>query len=75
MIHEFSPTSSATLLDQIESEGIKIPYQCREGYCGSCRTQLVSGDVEYIEEPLAMINEGEILPCCCRAMTTVSIQA
>ncbi len=54
-----------TLLESLEAQSIQIPYQCREGYCGSCRTQLIDGEVAYLEEPMAWINEGEILPCCC----------
>ena len=31
------------LLAALESHNINVEYQCREGYCGSCRTRLVSG--------------------------------
>ncbi|MDR6248923.1 ferredoxin [Klebsiella variicola] len=49
-------------------------YQCREGYCGSCRTRLVSGQVDWLTEPLAFIQPGEILPCCCRAKGDIEIE-
>ena len=32
-----------SLLAALESHNIDVEYQCREGYCGSCRTRLVSG--------------------------------
>lgn len=35
-----------------------VEYQCREGYCGSCRTRLVAGQVDWIAEPLAFIQPG-----------------
>jgi ferredoxin len=44
------------------------------GYCGSCRTRLVSGQVDWLTEPLAFIQPGEILPCCCRAKGDIEIE-
>lgn len=54
-----------SLLAALESHNVAVEYQCREGYCGSCRTRLVAGQVDWIAEPLAFI-QPEILPCCCR---------
>ena len=54
------------LLDALEQTGHDVSYQCRHGYCGSCRVALLSGRVDYAEPPLAFLHEGEILPCCCR---------
>ena len=54
-----------TLLESLEAQDVTLNYQCREGYCGSCRTQLLEGEVHYTEEPMAWINDDEILPCCC----------
>lgn len=63
-----------TLLESLEAQDIQVPYQCREGYCGSCRTLLLEGDVAYLEEPMAWVNEGEILPCCCVPKGDISIK-
>jgi len=57
--------SDKNLLESLEAQQVQVPYQCREGYCGSCRTQLISGQVAYLQEPMAWLNDGEILPCCC----------
>lgn len=54
-----------SLLESLESQNIDAHFQCREGYCGSCRAQLLEGNVHYTSEPLAWLNEGEILLCCC----------
>ena len=35
---------------------------------------LVTGQVDWLTEPLAFINEGEILPCCCRAKGDIEIE-
>lgn len=63
-----------TLLESLETQDVAVQYQCREGYCGSCRTQLLDGQVHYIEEPMAWINDDEILPCCCIPKTAISIK-
>lgn len=63
-----------SLLVALESQKVAVEYQCREGYCGSCRCRLVAGQVDWIAEPLAFINDGEILPCCCRAKGDIEIE-
>ncbi len=39
--------------------------ECRNGYCGACKTTLLSGQVRYLTPPIAYTRPGEILPCCC----------
>lgn len=63
----------STILERLESVGIVVEYQCREGYCGSCRVSLLAGTVEYMTKPLAFVNPGEVLPCCCRPRTDVEL--
>ena len=55
--------NAKNLLESLEAQNIQVPYQCREGYCGACRCKKVSGQVNYIKEPMAWINDDEILPC------------
>ncbi|QRN41754.1 MAG: 2Fe-2S ferredoxin-like protein [Neisseriaceae bacterium] len=54
-----------SLLDALEKNGYIIEYQCRSGYCGSCRLTLKKGKVDYDSPPLAFLYPDEILPCCC----------
>jgi len=67
-------TTSNTLLETIELHQIEIQYHCREGYCGACRSKLISGQVEYTTDPLAFIDDNEILPCCCIPISNIEIQ-
>ncbi|TKI04783.1 class I ribonucleotide reductase maintenance protein YfaE [Martelella alba] len=54
-----------SLLDVLEANRIPVEFQCRSGYCGSCRLRLVRGEVRYSQPPLACLRPGDILPCCC----------
>ena len=71
---EVQLNTSQTLLAQLEAHNIQLPTQCRNGYCGSCRVTMVSGQVEYQQEPLACLNQNEILPCCCQAKSDLVIE-
>ncbi len=43
--------SSHTLLESMEQAGLEPEYNCRDGHCGACRCQLISGEVEYVGLP------------------------
>lgn len=53
-----------TLLESLETHNVDVHFQCREGYCGSCRAKLLKGEVHQVQEPLAWVNDDEILLCC-----------
>jgi ferredoxin-NADP reductase/phenylpropionate dioxygenase-like ring-hydroxylating dioxygenase large terminal subunit len=53
-----------TLLELAESIGLAPNFGCRSGICGTCTTRILSGAVEYIEEPVAPRGQGEVLLCC-----------
>lgn len=65
------------LLDQSENSNVSIPYSCRGGKCGRCKTKLLSGEVNilkteglYDEE----IKAGYILTCSCIPLSDISIE-
>lgn len=66
--------SKGTLLDALEAEQVEVHYHCRNGFCGACRTKLNSGEVTYINEPLAFVRAGDILPCCCVPASDLDIE-
>lgn len=61
----FELPAGANLLQALEQTGHQVEYQCRSGYCGSCRVKLLSGSVSYREPPMAFLAADDILPCCC----------
>ncbi|MFC3394846.1 class I ribonucleotide reductase maintenance protein YfaE [Brenneria rubrifaciens] len=63
----------ASLLDALESRRMSVEYQCRSGYCGTCRIRLLKGKVVYRQAPLACIQQGEILPCCCMPVNDIEL--
>lgn len=67
-------TPQKSLLESIEIHNIEVQYHCREGYCGACRSKLLKGEVEYTTDPLAFIDDDEILPCCCIPVSDLEIQ-
>ena len=67
-----------TLLAALERTGHTVEYQCRSGYCGSCRLQLAEPQqaqhLFYPNPPLAHVSETQVLPCCCQSRGTISLQ-
>jgi len=53
-----------TLLEFAESLGLAPQFSCRSGICGTCTTRLLGGAVDYLEEPVAPREMGEVLLCC-----------
>ena len=71
----FALRENETLLEALERTGHEVEYQCREGYCGSCRIKLVHGSVHYPQFPLAFVGSDECLPCCCSTVEDVTVEA
>jgi ferredoxin len=70
----FSFEQDDNLLIAMEKQHLDVHYHCREGFCGACRTKLISGSVEYKVDPLACIDDDEILACCCVPVTDIEIE-
>ena len=66
--------NQTSLLNFLEQHQIHHEYQCRSGYCGSCRVKIKKGKVSYAEAPLAFIQPDEILLCCCRVESDIELE-
>lgn len=64
---------SNTILETMEQAGLLPEYNCRDGHCGACRCKLESGEVEYVGFAMAYTQGDEILPCICKAKSSVSL--
>lgn len=70
----FSFENDDSLLIAMEKNKLDVHYHCREGFCGACRTKLISGKVEYKVDPLACIDDDEILACCCIPVSDIEVE-
>ncbi|WP_338505291.1 YcbX family protein [Erwinia aphidicola] len=61
----FTGNNQQVLLEQLEMQGIKVPYSCRAGICGSCRVTLVSGEVQAMKKGAERKEDGTVLSCSC----------
>ena len=69
--HEFLVEPGETVLDAALRQGFAFPYGCRNGCCGACAGQVVSGKVDYQDnEPMALTEDeqrqGKALFCIAR---------
>ena len=72
--HTFYYQYEFSLLDSLETQSIPAPYNCRGGYCGTCKVRLLDGSVEQVQDALVDLKEDEILTCCCRPVTHIEIE-
>lgn len=66
-----------TLLESCEAAGVELPAACRAGVCGTCRTRLVSGQVDCQSDLLGDGDRanGFILPCVSVPMGDCALEA
>jgi ferredoxin len=67
-----------TILDAAEAAGIDLPFECRSGVCGQCKTRLVSGRVTMDSEDALTAAEkarGLILACQAHVAAGATIDA
>ena len=53
-----------SLLELAESRGLHPEFSCRGGSCGTCKTRLISGTVNYPQPPAEVPELGDVLICC-----------
>ncbi len=63
--HQFEVEENETILDAAVRQSVGLPYGCRNGRCGSCVADLLTGEVRYHGAPPALegLGEGRCLPC------------
>ncbi|WP_413740176.1 YcbX family protein [Sodalis sp. RH14] len=60
----FRGNNQQVLLEQLEQQGIRIPYSCRAGICGTCKVRLLEGEVAPLKAS-AVEEPGQVLSCSC----------
>jgi ferredoxin-NADP reductase/DMSO/TMAO reductase YedYZ heme-binding membrane subunit len=70
--------TDVTVLEAAERVGVDIPFECRSGICGQCRTTLLSGRVTMdVQDALTAADRtnGLILACQARARRDIEVDA
>lgn len=57
--HEFTAEKNETILAAALRQGIGLPYGCRNGACGKCSGEVISGSTEYDKEVLRAMAKKE----------------
>ncbi|HEY9095873.1 MAG TPA: phenol 2-monooxygenase domain-containing protein [Hydrogenophaga sp.] len=68
-----------TVLDAALRQGIYIPHACGHGLCGTCKVQVLDGEVEHgAANPFALMDfereEGKTLACSCTLQSDLTIE-
>lgn len=77
---KFSVEDDETILQAALRAGVVLPYGCKDGACGSCKSQVMEGQVDYGDYqkkalPDSEKEQGGVLICCAKAKTDVVIKA
>ena len=76
----FSVERDEAILAAAMRQGIGLPYGCRDGACGSCKSKLIEGRVIHGAHQLKALSLAEeeagfILTCCAAPQTDCVVQA
>ncbi len=65
------------ILDAAKAAGMRLPFSCSKGMCGTCKTKKVSGQVVMSHQGgirQREIDAGMILPCCSKPLSNVVLE-
>ena len=76
----FTVEADETILGAAIRQGIGLPYGCKDGACGSCKSLKLSGSVAqgpHQDKALseAEQSQGKILPCCARPTSDLVLES
>jgi ferredoxin-NADP reductase len=66
-----------TILGAAKAAGMRLPMSCTQGLCGTCKTKMVSGQVDMKHAGgirQREIDQGWILPCCSKPLSDVVLE-
>jgi len=77
---EFSVERDETLLGAAIRQGVGLPYGCKDGACGSCKSRLLEGRVIHGAHQAKTLTEAEeaagfVLTCCATPQTDCVLEA
>jgi ferredoxin len=51
-------------LEVIRTVRPDVAYSCRQGFCGTCRTRVISGDVDHRDQVLTAAERADTMTIC-----------
>ena len=76
---EFSSGADISVLEAGRAAGVLLEHSCRNGQCGVCKTQVLSGATDVLQPELSLSPEelaaGFILTCCRSALSDLELNA
>jgi CDP-4-dehydro-6-deoxyglucose reductase len=77
--HTFTVEPDSTILQAAIAQGVGLPYGCRDGACGSCKSRLLAGHVVHRTHQAKALGEAEeaqglILTCCSTPQSDLVIE-
>ena len=78
--HVFEVWRDETLLAAAIRQGVGLPYGCKDGACGSCKSRLLAGRVLHGAHQLKALSPAEeeaglVLTCCATPQTDCTLEA
>lgn len=69
-----------TILDAALRQGVYLPHACNHGLCGTCKVEILEGEVDYGDaSPFALMDmekeEGKCLACTATVIDDIAIEA
>lgn len=76
--HQFSNEANETVLEAALKHGYTLPYSCRDGVCGACKGEVLSGQVDHGKHAAHALSDAEkeagmTLFCCAKPLSDVSV--
>ena len=75
----FQVSRDETILSAAISQGVGLPYGCKDGACGSCKGKIISGKVMHDDYQRSAMTDAELavgnsLFCCARPLEDLVIE-
>ena len=77
--HRFECEADETILAGAVRAGLLLPYGCRDGACASCKSRILSGDVDYGIHQASTLTDNEktqgyVLPCVAKPRSNLTLE-
>lgn len=77
--HSFAVADNETVLTAAIDAGYNLPYGCRNGACGACKSQIIKGEVDHGEYQSSALSDaekqaGQALLCCAEPLDDLVIE-